>query len=147
MDLPFYDDSEIAPVVPMVRDSSELFHTYTLHVHLKIGPHSGVEPLMKEINKKMFVLGNPRRVVTGVRKDCSKCRHIRLKTVELKMAAHSAPPFYAVQMDIAYGLNAVPWKKARNKVALYSLVIVCILTSAILALEGIACEDAVVALE
>ena len=50
-------------------------------------------------------------------------------------------------MDIAYGFNAVPWKKARNKVALYALVIVCILTSAtsILALEGIACKDAVAA--
>ena len=51
-----------------------------------------------------------------------------MKTVELKMAAHSAepstiaPPFYAVQMDIAYGFNAVPWKKARNKVALSALV-------------------------
>ena len=34
MDLPFYDDSEIAPVVPVVRDSSELFHAYSLYVHL-----------------------------------------------------------------------------------------------------------------
>ena len=103
----------------------------------------------------MFVLGNPRRVVAGVRKDCTKCRRIRLKTVELKMAAHApeqsiiAPPFYAVQVDIAHGFNAVPWKKARNKIALYALVIVCVLTSAtsILALEGISCEDVVAALE
>ena len=71
---------------------------------------------MKEINRKMFVLGNPRRVMAGVRKDCSKCRRIHLKTVELKMAAHAAewsiiaPPFYAVQVDIAYGFHAVPWK-------------------------------------
>ena len=76
------------------------------------------------INRKMFVLGNPRKIVSGVRKDCSKCIRIRLKTVELKMAAHSAdrstiaPPFYALQVDIAYWFNAVPWKKARNKVAL-----------------------------
>ena len=110
---------------------------------------------MKEINRKLFVLGNPRRVISGVRKVCSKCRRIRLKTVELKIAAHSAerstiaPPFYVVQVDIAYGFNAVPWKKARNKVALYALVIVCILTSAtsILALEGISCKDVVAALE
>ena len=33
--LPFYDDSQIAPVVPVVRDSSELFHAYALHVNLK----------------------------------------------------------------------------------------------------------------
>ena len=56
MNLPFYNDSQIAPVVPVVRDSSELFHAYTLHIHLKIGPHSGVETLVKEINRKMFVL-------------------------------------------------------------------------------------------
>ena len=71
------------------------------------------------------------------------------------MAAHAAersiiaPPFYALQVDIAYGFNAVPWKKARNKVELYALVVVYILTSAnsILALEGISCEDVVAALE
>lgn len=56
MNLPFYDDSEIAPVVPVVRDSSELFHAYVLHVHLKVLPHSGVEMSMKEIYRKMFVL-------------------------------------------------------------------------------------------
>ena len=52
MDLPFYDDSEIAPVVPVVRDRAQLFYAYTLHVHLKIRPHSGVETYMKEINRK-----------------------------------------------------------------------------------------------
>ena len=155
MDLPFYDESEIAPVVPVVRDSSGLFHAYVMHVHLKVRPHSGVELTVKEINRKMFIIGNPRRVVAGVRKDCTKCRRIRLKTVELMMVAHSAkrstiaPPFYAVQVDIAYGFIAVPWKKARNKVGLYALVIVCILSSAtsILALEGISCKDVVAALE
>ena len=52
-------------------------------------------------------------------------------------------------MDIAYGFNAVPWKKARNKVQLYVLVIVCILSSAtsILSLEGLECQDVVAALE
>lgn len=71
------------------------------------------------------------------------------------MAAHTAnqstiaPPFYAVQMDIAYGFSAVPWKKARNKVSLYALVIVCVLSSAtsILSLEGLECQDVVAAIE
>ena len=58
-----------------------------------------------------------------------------------------APPFYAIQLDIAY--NAVPWKLARNEVNLYALVVVCVLTSAtsILSLEGISTEDIVAALE
>ena len=34
MDLPFHDNSQTAPVVPVVTDSSELFHACTLHAHL-----------------------------------------------------------------------------------------------------------------
>ena len=110
---------------------------------------------MREIYLKMFVLGNPRGIVSRIRKDCTRCRRIHLKTVELKMAHHAqeralvAPPFYAIQLDIAYGFSAVPWKKARNKVTLYALVVVCVLTSAtsILSLEGISTEDIVAALE
>lgn len=33
MDLPFYDDSRIAPVVPVVRDKSDLFHSYAMFIH------------------------------------------------------------------------------------------------------------------
>lgn len=79
---------------------------------------------MREIYKKMFVIGNPRRIVAMIRKDCTKCRKIWLRTLELKMAAHTAdrstiaPSFYAVQMDTAYGFSAVPWKKGRNKIPL-----------------------------
>ena len=80
MNLPFYDYSQIAPVVPVVRDSSELFHAYTLHVHLKICPHTGVKTSMKEVNRKMFVLRNPMWVVARVRKECSKYRRTHLQT-------------------------------------------------------------------
>ena len=98
---------------------------------------------MRELYKKMFVLGNLQRIIALIRKDYRKCRRILLKTVELKMEKHAeersiiAPPFYAIQMDIAYDFNTFPWKKARNKVPLYAIV--CILTSAtsILSLEGI----------
>ena len=34
---------------------------------------------MREIYLKMFVLGNPRRIVSRIRKDCTKCRRIHLK--------------------------------------------------------------------
>ena len=67
----------------------------------------------------------------------------------LRKGALVSPPFYAIQLDIAYGFSAVPWKKARNKVTLYALVVVCVLTSAtsILSLEGISTKDIVAALE
>ena len=66
IELPFFDNSTIAPVVPVVREESQIFHSYALFVHLKIRPHSGVEITMKEIYKKMFVIGNARRVVYKV---------------------------------------------------------------------------------
>ena len=36
---------------------------------------------MRELQKKMFVLGNPQRIGARIRRDCTKCRMIRLKTV------------------------------------------------------------------
>ena len=155
IDVPFYDDNLISPVVPVVRENSGLFHANTMHVHLKIWLHSGIETTMREVYLKMFVLGNPRRIVSRIRKDCTRCRRIHLKTVELKMANHAceqaliATPFYAIQLDIAYGFSAVPWKKARSKLTLYALVVVCLLSSAtsILSLEGIETQDIVAALE
>ena len=89
IDLPFFDDNFISPVVPVVRDSSGIFLAYAMHVHLKVRPHAGVQTTMREIYLKMFVLGNPRRIVSRIRKDCTKCRRIHLKTVELKMAHHT----------------------------------------------------------
>ena len=65
-----------------MRDSSSIFHAYAMHVHLKLRPHAGVETTMREIYLKIFVLGNPRRIVSKIRKDCSRCRRIHLKTVD-----------------------------------------------------------------
>lgn len=45
---------------------------------------------MRELHKKMYVLRNPQRMVATIRRDCTKCRTIRLKTVELKMVALTA---------------------------------------------------------
>ena len=56
IDLPFFDDNFISPVVPVVRDSSGIFLAYAMHVHLKVRPHAGVETTMSEIYLKMFVL-------------------------------------------------------------------------------------------
>ena len=113
MNLLFFDDCMIAPVVPVVRESSGLFHAYAMHVHLNLRPHAGVVTTMREVYLKMFVLGNPHRIVARIRKDCTKFRRIRLRTIELKMASHAierslrAPPFYAVQMVIDYRFSAV----------------------------------------
>ena len=63
MDLPFYDNSSIARVVPVIREKSQILLSYALFVHLKVRPHSGVETTMWEIYRKMFIIGNPCRIV------------------------------------------------------------------------------------
>ena len=52
MDLPFYNNSSIAPVVPVVREESLIFHSYALFIHLKIYPHSGVETTMTDVHHR-----------------------------------------------------------------------------------------------
>ena len=90
-----------------------------------------------------------------VRRDCTKCRIIFRKTLELEMANHGphrtimAPPFHAVQIDIVYKFKAKSWKNSRQLFDIYALVIVCLLSSAtsILVLEGMTTADVVQALE
>ena len=41
VELPFFDNLDISPVMPVILESSSLFHAYALHVHLKLRPHAG----------------------------------------------------------------------------------------------------------
>ena len=52
-------------------------------------------------------------------------------------------------MDIAYGFEGRAFKRARTKIKIYALIIVCLVTGAtsILALEGIETQDIVQAIE
>lgn len=151
----YFDNTEIKTITPVVSASSPVFFTYLIHVHDSIRPHSGVEITLREVSKVMHVVNNPRQVISKVRRDCTKCKMISKKTLELHMANHDpartvmAPPFYNCQMDVVYGFKANSWKNARKVFDIYALVIVCLLTSAtnILVLEGLETLDVVTALE
>ena len=151
----FFDNQDFQAVVPVLHSSSPIFFAYVIHVHDVLRPHSGVELSYREITKKMHVLDNPRGIVGKVRKDCTKCKMLLRKTLELEMANHGphrtiiSPPFHAIQMDIAYKFKAKAWVNSRQSFEIYALVIVCILTSAtsILVLEGLETANVVQALE
>ena len=142
-------------MLPVVSADSEIFFAYTLHVHHKVRPHSGVELTLKEISKSMMVINNPRRIIQQIRKNCPKCRIIAKRTVELRMMhhpaarTHLAPPFYHCQIDTVFGFKGQPYKNARKNFKMYALVIVCILTGAtnILAMEGLETQDVIQAIE
>ena len=151
----FFDNTEIKTILPVVNSDSPLFYAYVIYVHSKVRPHSGVETTMREVSKKMHVINNPRRIIQRIRKDCTRCRLILRKTMELEMAQHHearttiAPPFYNCMADIAYGFKGKSYYGARKEYKIYALVIVCILTSStsILALEGLQTQNVIQALE
>ena len=151
----FFDNKEIKSLLPVVLADSELFFAYTMYIHNVVRPHSGVETTLREIMKTMYVLKKPRRIIQRVRRDCSRCRIIAKKTLELKMANHPAartelaPPFYHCQIDTVYGFKGQPYKNARKSFKIYALLIVCLLTGAtsILAMEGLETQDVIQALE
>lgn len=151
----FFDNQDFQAVLPVLHSSSPIFFAYIIYVHDTLRPHSGVELTYREVTKKMYVLDNPKAVIIKVRKDCTKCKMLLRKTLELEMANHGphrtimSPPFHAIQMDIVYKFRAKPWVNSRQSFDIYALVIVCILTSAtsILALEGLETTNVVQALE
>ena len=152
--VPFFDNTEVVGVVPVVLSDSPVFAAYLMEVHNIIRPHAGVERTLSEIMKKMYVPNNPRRIIRKVIADCPKCIMIRKKTIEMEMAKQHfsrtflAPPFYHSMIDIAYGFNATLFKNARRTYKIYPLVIVCLLTSAtsIMVMEGVETQDVVIAL-
>ena len=153
-DIPFLDATEFADPIPVVFSDSDIFFSFLIAVHMKIKPHSGNSATTREVFKRMFVPDNPHRIIQKLRADCSKCRLIVKKTVELEMQKHSfarthiAPMFCNCMMDIAFGFPAQAFKNARKKFEVYALVVVCILTggTAIWTLEGLETQDVVSAL-
>jgi hypothetical protein len=151
----FYDNAEINTMLPVILADSEIFFAFTIHVHHKVRPHSGVELTLKEISKSMMVINNPRRIIQRIRKHCPRCRIIAKRTMELRMMhhpaarTHLAPPFYHCQVDTVFGFKGQPYKNARKNFKMYALVMVCILTGAtnILAMEGLETQDVLQAIE
>lgn len=151
----FFDNTSIKGKLPVVRADSDFLFALLIHVHHKVRKHSGNDITLREITKTVFPIGNTRKVIQEVRKNCPRCRLIVKKTLELEMGNHPesrlqiAPAFYHCMADICYGFKGKPHKTARTNVKIYALVIVCLLTSAtsILALEGLETQDVVIALE
>ena len=152
----FFDSTEFTGRVPVVMADSPLFFAYVVHVHRYVYRHAGVETTLKEVMKKMHVPQHPRKIINKVRKDCTQCKIILKKTIELEFSRlHPSrtmltPIFYNVQMDIVYGpFKAQPFKRSRTVITIYALVIVCLLSSAtnILVLEGLETQDVIAAVE
>ena len=152
---PFFDSVSIKKVLPVMAARTRLFYALLLEIHFRELPHAGVEATLARIMQSFYPIGDPRRVISMVKRSCSKCRLILKQVVGAELAdIHSlrttvAPPFYAVMMDIAMGFKAKPTKDHRKCFTANALVIVCLLTSAtsILVLDGLETQAVVSAME
>ena len=151
----FFDGVSIKKVLPVIPVESKLFQSLVLHIHFKEFPHQGVEATLARLRQTFYPLGDARRMITFVKKSCSKCRILLKQVVGLELAdihparTTIAPPFYAVQMDIAMGFKARPMNDSRKSFTAHALVVVCLLTSAtsIMVMDGLTTQTVVMALE
>ena len=118
-------------------------------------PHAGIELTVKEVLKEVMVHEGLRRVVKRIKKDCTLCRIMEKKTMEVEMASHPrarmiiAPPLYSSMINIAFGFKGRPFKRSRSSIKVYAFICVCLVTGATstMAMEGLETQDVVSALE
>jgi hypothetical protein len=152
---PFFDHAHIKKMLPVLPVASPAFESYLHYIHTKELPHMGVEATLKRIKERFYPVGNARAAITNFKRQCSKCRLILKETVELELAQFPlvrtivAPPFWAVQLDIAMSFSAKPTIDSRKTFPCHALLIVCLLTSAtdILVLDGLTTQAVVQAIE
>ena len=153
--LPFFDQQHLKKFIPVVAVHSDLFHAYLAYVHLVELQHMGVENTLRRIQERFYPVGNARAAIQRFRKACTKCRLMLKEVVALELADFPvarttiAPPFWAVQVDIAMYFNAKPRITSKKTFSCHALVIVCLLTSAtnIHVLEGLTTQAVIQALE
>jgi len=152
---PFIDSPNIKRLLPIVLTSSAIFHSFLAFIHLVDLPHRGVEVTFKRLRERFHPIGNARQLITKFKAACAKCRIMLKRTIALELAdfplsrSTIAPPFYAIQVDIAMGFKAKVSTKSTKTIDCSALVVVCQLTSAtnILAMEGISTQVVIQALE
>ena len=151
----FLDKHEFSGPVPVVLLDSLILFSLIMHIHNIKLPHPGVENTVKEFFKEIMVPGGVRRMIRKIKSDCSTCRILERKTVEIEMSEHPkartiiAPPFFTCMGDIAFGFKGKTYKRSRSTLKFYALVLVCIATRAtnVLLLEGLQTQYIVQALE
>ena len=153
--IPFVDSKSFSGPLPIMLSDSPILYSLIMYIHCRKIPHAGVEATVREIVKEVMVYGGLRRLIRKIKEDCTTCRILERKSVEIEMSEHPAarttiaPPFFQMMLDIAYGFKGLSYRRARVGIKIYALVGVCILTGAtsIMALEGLETQDIVSAIE
>ena len=96
--------------VPIVEKYSPVSFSIINEIHWNhpTVKHSGVESTIRFVMNVAYILG-VRDLVKAFRRQCTRCRYILKRTVEVLMAPASkhqlcmAPPYYVTQRDLCTG--------------------------------------------
>ena len=86
--VPLIDAHIITGPTPVVLCDSHILYSMIINIHCKLVPHAGIEMTVKEVLKEIMVHEGLRRVVKRIKKDCTLCRILEKKTMEVEMASH-----------------------------------------------------------
>ena len=153
--VPFFDQAEIKEELPVIGGDSKLYLSYVNYIHFHVRRHSGVDTAVRVITQNFWPINNPKRLVSRVRKQCSRCRIIERRAFDVQMQNHPqdrtliAPPFFSSQVDVVFGFKAQIHDKARRSIEMWALIVCCVVTGAtnILVLEGLTTRHVIQALE
>ena len=135
LNLDFLDGKEIHFHNPCIMPDSSIFYAYSLHVHLFMLPHAGLESTLSEISKRFYPV-RPRRFLSRLLSSCIKCRLLQKKVLAHEMKEHKeirttlAPPFSFLMCDLAQNFMVKSRFAGRQSMKAPALVCCCLLSGA-----------------
>ena len=125
-------------MVPIVDRSSPFAYALVNEVHWyhAVAKHSGNETVWRYVLLYAYILGG-KEVVRSFRNDCTRCRYLAKRTVDVVMGPVSdytlllAPAFYISQADIFGPVKAYSIHSKRGTINVYILIFCCCTTGAI----------------
>ena len=124
--------------VPVIDRYSPVAYAIVNEIHWNhpVAKHSGNETVWRYTLKFAFIIDG-RELVRSFRKDCTRCRYLAKRTVDVGMGPVSkvnlmlAPAFYVSQVDLFGPLKAYSVHNKRATVNIWFLVFCCCTTGAV----------------
>ena len=132
------DLTEATFCVPMTDARSPIAYAVVFETHWNDSDvnHKGVETTLRYAQKAAYIIGG-RDLVKDITKDCTRCRILHKKGVEIAMGPVAdenlkiAPAFYISQVDLCGPFKAYSPANKRATLKIWLVVFCCTVTSAV----------------
>ena len=107
-----------------------------IHWYHPVAKHSGNETVWRYTLKYAYIIDG-KELVRSIRKDCTRCRYLAKRTVDVVMGPVSkvnlmlAPAFYVSQIDLFGPVKSFSVHNKRSTVSIWFLIFCCCTTGAV----------------